>query len=79
MSLNEWRVKFQNLYNSGVRKVILIGGEPTMRMEVIYLAQEIFFGTIVITNGLIKIPDEYNGLIIISLEGMNEVNDAIRG
>ncbi len=79
ITLDDWKTRFHEHYKSGIRKVVLLGGEPTLRMDVIMLAQEIFFESIVMSNGQIKIPDEFQGSIVISLDGLQETNDAIRG
>ena len=43
------------------------------------LANKIFPFVYVITNGTIKIPKEFNHLLFVSLDGMQEMNDSIRG
>ena len=79
MPIEDWDTKFRKLHKDGIRKVVLIGGEPSLRPDIVMLAQEIFFSTATITNGLVKLPDEYYGSIIISIDGTEETNDAIRG
>ncbi len=79
VSLDVWERRFNDLYDSGIRLVQLMGGEPTLRMDVIEKAVETFPFVYVSTNGLIKIPDEWDLKIILSIDGMREVNDKIRG
>jgi len=79
ITLDDWKIRMRDIYESGIRKIIMLGGEPSLRPDVLMLAQEIFLETIIITNGIVKVPDEYEGSIIVSIDGLPETNDAIRG
>jgi MoaA/NifB/PqqE/SkfB family radical SAM enzyme len=79
LSINIWEKRFKNLYRSGIRFILLVGGEPALRNDVLMLADKIFPYVYVITNGTIKIPKEFNHRIFISLDGLQETNDSIRG
>jgi len=74
-----WNKRFKELYNSGIRLVLLVGGEPALRNDVLMLADRIFPGVAVITNGTIKIPEEFNNSLFVSIDGSEKTNDFIRG
>lgn len=74
-----WKKFFDELYDRGVRYVLLVGGEPTLRMEIINMAVERFKFVDVITNGLIKIPTSLSVRIFLSVDGLEHTNDKIRG
>jgi len=71
---------FAKEISQGCKSVFLIGGEPTLRMDVIKLAYR-FFGrnATLITNGLIKIPSEWKFPFAVSIDGGKPVHDHIRG
>ncbi len=74
-----WEKRFAELYNSGIRSILLVGGEPALRIDVLMLADRIFPFVYVITNGTIKIPEEFNHRLYVSVDGTQETNDSIRG
>ncbi|MFO8110428.1 MAG: hypothetical protein R6U17_07930 [Thermoplasmata archaeon] len=74
-----WKKRFEDMYGSGIRLVQLIGGGPTLRMDVIELVVETFPFVHVSTNGLIKLRKECDLNIILSIDGMRENNDKICG
>lgn len=78
-SQDAWKKFFDELYDRGVRYVLLVGGEPTLRMEIINMAVERFKFVDVITNGLIKIPTSLPVRIFLSVDGLEHTNDKIRG
>jgi len=78
-ALDVWKYRMLDLFRKGIRNVLLAGGEPALRMDVLMLANEIFPTVYVITNGLIKIPEDFRHTIFLSLDGMEKTNDAIRG
>jgi len=78
-STDAWKAFFDGLYDRGVRYVLLVGGEPTLRMEIINMAVEGFKFVDVITNGLIKIPTSLPVRIFLSVDGLEHTNDKIRG
>lgn len=79
VSVDIWKKRFNELYKTGVRFILLVGGEPALRNDVLMLADKIFPFIYVITNGTIKIPRNFNHLLFVSLDGMEEINDSIRG
>ncbi|MCX6814314.1 MAG: radical SAM protein [Candidatus Aenigmarchaeota archaeon] len=74
-----WEERFRGLHRSGIRAVLLVGGEPTLRKDVLMLADRIFPFVYVITNGTIKIPEEFNHRLFVSIDGSEKTNDSIRG
>ena len=79
LSIDIWKKRFDDLHKQGIRFVLLVGGEPALRSDVLMLAHEIFPFVYVITNGTIFIPKEFDHLLYVSLDGMRETNDSIRG
>jgi MoaA/NifB/PqqE/SkfB family radical SAM enzyme len=74
-----WEKRFNGLYKSGIRSVLLVGGEPALRIDVLMLADRIFPFVFVITNGTVKIPKEFNHRLYVSIDGNREINDSVRG
>ena len=79
LSLDVWKKRFLELHKSGIRFMLLVGGEPALRNDVLMLANQIFPFNYVITNGTIKIPESFKHLLFVSLDGTKETNDSIRG
>jgi len=77
--LDVWEKRFRDLHKSGVRAVLLVGGEPALRPDVLMLADKTFPIVYVITNGTVKIPDEFRHRLFVSVDGSPQTNDAIRG
>ena len=75
----EWFSFFDELYLGGVRFILLVGGEPSLRMKLIEYASKKFQFVDVITNGQIKIPETIKCRIFLSIDGSESVNDSIRG
>jgi MoaA/NifB/PqqE/SkfB family radical SAM enzyme len=78
-SISVWEKRFNELYKSGIRCLLLVGGEPSLRIDVLMLADKIFPFVYVITNGTIKIPKEFNHRLYVSIDGTPETSDSIRG
>ncbi|HLC00158.1 MAG TPA: radical SAM protein [Candidatus Bathyarchaeia archaeon] len=74
-----WEKRFNELYKSGIRAVLLVGGEPALRIDVLMLADKTFPLVYVITNGTIRIPEKFNHRLFVSIDGLPKTNDAIRG
>jgi molybdenum cofactor biosynthesis enzyme MoaA len=74
-----WAKRFNRLYKAGIRAVLLVGGEPAMRLDVLMLADKTFPLVYVITNGTIKIPKQFNHRLFVSIDGLPKTNNAIRG
>jgi MoaA/NifB/PqqE/SkfB family radical SAM enzyme len=79
LSLDVWRKRFNDLHKAGIRFILLVGGEPALRNDILMLADKVFPFVYVITNGTIKIPKEFNHVLFVSLDGMEKINDSIRG
>ena len=79
LSLPLWEKRFNELYKLGIRSILLVGGEPALRMDVLMLVDRIFPFVYVITNGTVKIPKEFNHRLYVSIDGTQETNDSIRG
>ncbi len=77
--IDVWEQRFKELHKNGVRFILLMGGEPALRKDVLMLADSMFPLVYVITNGTIKIPEEFNHRLFVSLDGSQETNDSIRG
>jgi MoaA/NifB/PqqE/SkfB family radical SAM enzyme len=77
--LAQWEKRFKKLYSEGIRMIMLMGGEPLLRPDVIKLADSIFPFVEMITNGTIPLPENYDHRIFVSIDGGRETNDKIRG
>lgn len=75
----EWIIFFKQLYKKGVRHVLLVGGEPTLKLDLIKEATKIFPFVDIITNGLIKVPENIKCRIFLSIDGTKQTHDKIRG
>ena len=87
LSANEWMDVFGQAASCGISFILLAGGEPLLRRDVIFSAarrQELFFP--IFTNGTV-IDDEYIELFdkhrnlfpVISIEGGKDATDGRRG
>jgi MoaA/NifB/PqqE/SkfB family radical SAM enzyme len=79
LSLAAWEKRLKKLHKQGIRFVLLVGGEPALRIDALMLAHRIFPYVYVITNGTIFIPRKFNHLLFVSLDGMRKTSDSIRG
>jgi Fe-coproporphyrin III synthase len=81
VSLEIWKMRFSELYSKGIRMVMLMGGEPMLRSDVVMLANEMFPFVEMITNGTVPLPDKlsYRHRIFVSIDGKKETNDLVRG
>ena len=77
--MDVWTKRFDELYRMGIRNLLLVGGEPALRLDVLLAADKVFPYVSVITNGTIKIPPEFDHTLFVSVDGSEETNDAIRG
>lgn len=77
-----------NLYSEGVRIIIFEGGEPLLWKDeksakdindVIKYAKRLFFFTGITTNGTIGIERSDPDVFFISIDGMKETHDRLRG
>lgn len=81
ISIDGWKERFNMLYEQGIRMVMLMGGEPLLRRDVVMLANEMFPFVEMITNGTMALPDKksYRHRIFVSLDGLEKTNDSVRG
>ena len=79
LHIQVWEKRFNELYKSGIRAVLFVGGEPALRIDVLIAADKVFPFVYVITNGTIKIPKEFNHRLFVSIDGSRKTNDSIRG
>lgn len=77
--INFWRELTSEYSKKGFKNFWIFGGEPTLTPEIFDIAQKSFPLIYVITNGVIKIPKKYNFRIFVSLDGLKDTNDLIRG
>ncbi len=78
-SVEKWRDRFSELHKKGIRMIMLMGGEPMLRPDIVQLADEMFPFVEMITNGTIPVPEKYQHRIFVSIDGMKKTNDSIRG
>jgi MoaA/NifB/PqqE/SkfB family radical SAM enzyme len=74
-----WEQRFADLHDKGVRLIMLVGGEPALRTDVLMLAHGIFPFIFVITNGTVFIPRAFAHRLFLSIDGSRPINDRIRG
>jgi len=79
LSLEEWEAKLKEIYKNGIRRLCIVGGEPSLKIEVLRLANNIFPYIDICSNGLIRIPEEINHRIFISIDGTDAYNKQYRG
>lgn len=79
LPVDVWRNRFRELYQSGIRLLLLVGGEPSLRVDILLLADAMFPSIRVITNGMIKIPEAFHHVLFVSIDGEETTNDSIRG
>ncbi|MFX0132800.1 MAG: radical SAM protein [Candidatus Hodarchaeota archaeon] len=78
---DQWIKIFKYHRSIGVNSAALTGGEPTLRMNLLFEAKKIFDNVQITTNGIIKIPQfpQKQPVIWTSLDGIPETHNAIRG
>jgi MoaA/NifB/PqqE/SkfB family radical SAM enzyme len=82
ITTNEWFSIFLKLYKQGIRILVFEGGEPTLRQDLIKLinyAKRIGFKILLVTNGSNSLVSYNADLIAVSVDGLKEVHDRIRG
>jgi MoaA/NifB/PqqE/SkfB family radical SAM enzyme len=80
MSYEEVEKLFQKYQEMKVPNIWLFGGEPTLREDVIKLADRYFPLMTIISNGQIKVKENYKSARIhVSIDGLEDENDYIRG
>jgi hypothetical protein len=80
LSYDDYKRIFTSEIQQGCKAVFLIGGEPTLRMDIIELAYQLFGRNMtLITNGLIKIPPQLKFPFAVSVDGGKTIHNKIRG
>lgn len=87
LSSEEWENIFKQARDIGISFIVLAGGEPLLRKDVIIKASHypeimfpIFTNGTILNNEYLKIFDENRNLVpIISIEGNEEITDSRRG
>jgi sulfatase maturation enzyme AslB (radical SAM superfamily) len=62
-----------------IRSMLFMGGEPMIRRSLVMKGLELFEKSSIVTNGTYGIPSAPGHLVTVSLDGPEELNDAIRG
>lgn len=62
-----------------IRSMLFMGGEPMIRKDLVMEAVKLFDNPSIVTNGTYGIPSLRGGLVTVSLDGPEELNDAMRG
>lgn len=78
MSLEKIREFFVNLKKEGITHCTYVGGEPTLRPDVLEVCTKIIPYNWIITNGTTVPPDVNNALFGLSVDGTQKVHDDIR-
>ncbi len=87
LSAQEWKVIFDDASKMGIGFILLIGGEPFVRKDVIEMAAQrediifpIFTNGTMINDSYLKLFDDHRNLIpILSIEGGEETTNTRRG
>jgi MoaA/NifB/PqqE/SkfB family radical SAM enzyme len=77
--LSQWRHRLAFLHQQGIRFLLLVGGEPALRPDVLALATKRFPFVYAITNGTLPIDRALPLRLFVSLDGGPRTNDAMRG
>lgn len=87
-SLEQEKAILKQVYNSGACGVAFEGGEPLLRrdlVDILAYSRSLPLHTSLITNGTLlegridEIAPYINGVIYVSLDGLEETHDAVRG
>jgi len=63
----------------GLKSMLFMGGEPMIRRDLVLKAMPLFERSSIVTNGTYGIPSVPGHLVTVSLDGPEELSDAIRG
>ena len=62
-----------------IKSMLFMGGEPMIRRDLVMEAAELFEMPAIVTNATYGIPELPGGLVTVSLDGPEHLNDPIRG
>ncbi len=62
-----------------IRSMLFMGGEPMIRRDLVLKAMGLFESASIVTNGTYGIPSVPGHLVTVSLDGPEDLSDAIRG
>ena len=62
-----------------IKTMLFMGGEPMIRKDLVLEAAKLFEMPAIVTNATYGIPELPGGLVTVSLDGPEEMNDPIRG
>ena len=81
LAVERWRAFFDKLKVEGFPffSCSWVGGEPLMRQEIIEMGSKYFRRNMVVTNGTIRIPDWPHVNFKVSVDGVEERHDRLRG
>ncbi|XHH09776.1 MAG: PTO1314 family radical SAM protein [Candidatus Bathyarchaeia archaeon] len=88
LSLNEEKAILKQIYDAGICGVAFEGGEPLLRQElpqILAYSRSLPLHTSLITNGTLlksridEIAPHINGVIYVSIDGLEKTHDSIRG
>jgi len=81
VAVERWRAFFDELKSEGFPffSCTWVGGEPLMRKEVIEMGSQYFRSNMVVTNGTIEIPDWPHIHFKVSVDGIEERHNRLRG
>jgi MoaA/NifB/PqqE/SkfB family radical SAM enzyme len=81
LAVQRWRDFFEKLKSEGFPffSCSWVGGEPLMRQEIIEMGSQYFRRNMVVTNGTIRIPDWPHVNFKVSVDGIEERHDRLRG
>lgn len=65
--------------NYGIRSAFWVGGEPFLRPILLQRAMRLFHRNGVSTSGMVPIPPDLDGGLLVSIDGPREIHDRIRG
>ena len=80
-TIEQWKAFFDRLKADGFPffSCTWVGGEPLMRKEVIELGSTYFRSNMVVTNGTVEIPDWKHVHFKVSVDGIEERHNRLRG
>ena len=82
LTLQQWKIIIDNIYKMGCLVIFLEGGEPTLRKdinEIINYIKSKGMGCVLFTNGTGHIPEEEVDAVWISIDGIENTHNSIRG